>query len=1094
MMRRNVLGLMCLTLCMVPLANAAIMSIDFGSRNIKTGMVQKGKPFHIVSDETSKRKSDTVVAFEADGERRFGAGAKSLLVRKPQNSFEKMRDLLGASFDSPAVRFYNDGQYPHDLKASSDGRGMLSVEANIAGNTTELSIEQIVAMSLEYIQSNCEADAEEPVVDAVITVPGYWGHKERQAMLDAGELAGLNVLSLINENTAAAVQYGIDLNYKANETETLAIYNMGDTATQVSIVKYTAYTKRRGLSNKTIGQLEIIGFGYDQTLGGEAFDRILVDHMAKEFDEVMAKKGESAKSRDMPRVMAKLRKYAAKAKHVLSANTEVPLWIESLGMDIDYKSHLTRKAFYAMAEPILARVAKPLEDAMAKAGVQPSDLKTTLVIGGSVRIPAVAKTLKEVLKSDDALGYSLDGDEAVALGAAFMAANMSIAFRVRPIGLVDKATMPISIEIKSPPRDGKETTDDQEAVEPAEAFQKSAALFPLGSRLNSKKAVNFAHDRDFTVTVAYKKAKEGEEGPTGSLEERGLSVFNITGVAKALSKASMEPEKKPKIHLSFKMTSSGLVELAKAEISIQKKKAIKPKSNLYADNKTYSRCEAHPEEDGGNATCGACSHYATGCTTFSKCQKNDPSAKKDDILQGMKFPLFGANCSWRAKDNDSEAGCYHDTLGFPCYQLDNSTEKEDSSSNATNTDAKADDSDATKKEGEDTTSDSSGSESEKTETGATEETDKTDKDAEGDKPTKDSQEEEPKFKIVWVRKSLRSKHSLFGVQKGLSRSQLRDEQSILKALTAADQLKKDIAVSKNNLESYVYKARGLLRDEVGEMVTSEEEREGLIEALEAIEDWLYEQDEADDSVDKFVDKKADIQNQLKLVEHRAAEFEARPMAIEKCREVATSSEKWVSILSNRSWVSESDTQGLRDRVSTFLTWVDDMEAKQAETPLTEPPVFNTSMAYSKLGSVIKAAQRLLGKKKPKPPPKPLDYKRCETGKNKTLCGRCTHYASGCYTFDSCKSNNTRYALYGKSKCYYSKDNGGCFYSSSSIDYPCFKGVPKKANSTKEAKASTNSTESAEQTAAPTEGETSSEDQANEEGAGDEETADNKDEL
>jgi len=324
----------------------------------------------------------------------------------------------------------------------------------------------------------------------------------------------------------------------------------------------------------------------------------------------------------------------------------------------------------------------------------------------------------------------------------------------------------------------------------------------------------------------------------------------------------------------------------------------------------------------------------------------------------------------------------------------------------------------------------------------------------------EEEEEEVKTKLVWVKRTLRSSMHEFGRRSALDGRQLEEEARMLKALAAADKLKQAIAVAKNGLESYVYAARGMLREEIGEEVSTEEEREQLLAALEAVEDWLYEQDSEEDTVEKFEGKLKETKASMAAVEHRASEYEKRPEAVEKCKEVLSKSGEWVRTLKNRTWIKESDVKGLEEKIEAFREWLSDAEAQQAGLALTEAPYFNSSTAINKAASVKVAARKLLSKKKPKAPPKPLDYIRCESGKNKTSCGRCTHYASGCYSFGTCKSNSTRYALYGKSKCKYSDTEKGCVYSTTKdtiLGYPCYKGIPKKTKPSGSEKADSGTT-------------------------------------
>jgi hypoxia up-regulated 1 len=312
-----------------------------------------------------------------------------------------------------------------------------------------LTPEELVAMSFQHIKEICEVDAGMPVTDAVITVPEFWTQKERQALLDAAEIAGISVLSLVNENTAAAIQYGIDRKPVANETHRAIFYNMGSTSTKVSLAEFTSYPER-GKKNKTVGQFEMLSVAYDETLGGQAFEVRIMDHLVTEANKMFHAKGNKQMDvRTNQRAMAKLRVAAVKAKAVLSANKDTPIFVSSLANDIDFKTMLSRDKFIELSGDLIDRAVAPLKRVLDDKNFTPADIDAILIIGGGVRIPAIQSALKEFIKRD--LGQGLDGDESMALGAVFRAANLSTQFQVRKFGMIDVTPFPVGVRLANLP-------------------------------------------------------------------------------------------------------------------------------------------------------------------------------------------------------------------------------------------------------------------------------------------------------------------------------------------------------------------------------------------------------------------------------------------------------------------------------------------------------------------------------------------------------------------------------------------------------------------------------------------------------------------
>ena len=553
-----------------PKSRPVPIAIDLGSEYIKVSSVRPGAgAYHIVVDEQSKRKVPTVVAFEG-GERHFGNGATGLTTRKPKEVYWFAHRLAGKPANGEGVQIMRRQGWPYDY-TEVEGRGSVGVvHKGWNGEEEVLSVEELLAMSLEHIIKISEADAETLLTGASITVPNYFSQAERQAILDSAELAGLNVFSLINENTAAAIQYGIDRTY-TNETapHIVLLYNMGASSTKVSIVHFTARQVKESTfskKNKTEGALEVLSLGYDEKLGGQYFEDVIVNKVLDHVDEQLKAKGKSGGEsvRSNARAVAKVRSAADKAKNVLSANQDTHIHLASLVHDMDFKLHITRDQFYEWAAELIQRVPLPIEQALKDANLTSDQLHAVAIIGGGVRVPAVQQAIKAAT-GVPILTQSLNGDEAMAMGAEFKAIELSKQFKTRGFTVEDVTPYGVTVKIDNLPLEA-----DAEAETDEDAWTKSAALFRRYNKLSKKKTVTFTHDRDFTAQLSYDDASVPFL-PSGVQAQ--LLQYNVTGLVAARGNAKyaklFEEGQKPKVSVVFLLDSSGLVSLTTAEATLE---------------------------------------------------------------------------------------------------------------------------------------------------------------------------------------------------------------------------------------------------------------------------------------------------------------------------------------------------------------------------------------------------------------------------------------------------------------------------------------------------------------------------------------------
>ncbi|KAH7485357.1 Heat shock 70 kDa protein 17 [Phytophthora ramorum] len=554
---RMLLALLASGLLAASMVEAIVAGVDFGGEFFKIALVKPGTPFEIVTNVHSKRKTETMVAFDGD-ERLYGADAATVGVRRPQTAYSQIRRLLGTTLSDPQVSALLDEEhFPYDLVQNASRGGTISLKH---GKDQAFQAEELVAMVFAHARQITNTFAEAPVKDWVLTVPTFFSQAQRQALLDAAEISGVRVLSLINENTAAALQLAVHASYDPEDKpKKILFYNLGSTSLQVSIAEFSSQVVPDGFKkNKTISTFETISNAWDESLGGAKFDLRLAEYLATEFSE---KIGEDI--RKVARPMAKIRAQAKKTKTVLSANEEIPVVMQSLYNDIDFFTSMTRSKLEELSADLFERTIKPVEVALEKAGLTVADIDEIELIGGGVRMPRIQQQLSEFFEGKD-LSVHLNGDEAMALGAAFRAANLSNSFRVRQVGMTDIASYPVGVRLvdlsASEPKDNDNNDDEVETKQ----WMKRAALFSESHRLGLRKSVSFSHSNDVSCTFRYDKP---------SMLPAGVSVqigkFNITGVEKFVARMADKNLGEPKVTLSFELDSNGIAQIAKAEATLE---------------------------------------------------------------------------------------------------------------------------------------------------------------------------------------------------------------------------------------------------------------------------------------------------------------------------------------------------------------------------------------------------------------------------------------------------------------------------------------------------------------------------------------------
>lgn len=434
-------------------AASAVIGVDLGTEFIKAALVKPGIPLEIVLTKGSKRKETSAVAFKplksgpiAAGsfpERFYGPDAMAIQGRFPGEVYPNLKHLLGVSSDSDVVSAYK-GRYPALEITGTEGRKTVSFSSSVFAADEEklFSVEELLAMELKNVRENAKMLAGKgyDIQDAVFTIPPFYTVEERRALEVAARLAGLKVLSVVTDGMAVGINYATSRTFpdvtKEGKPEINLVFDMGSGSTSATVLKFQGRTvKDVGKRNKTIQEVQVLGTGWDRTLGGDALNTLIVDDMVSSFVGLPKAKSASISAESVKahgRTAAKLFKEAQRIRQVLSANTQTAASFESFFEDIDFSYKFTRTKLEELSAGYAARIDGPINSALEAAGVTIADIDSVIVHGGATRTPFVQGRL-EAIAGKEKLRANVNSDEAAVFGAAFKAAGLSPSFRVKEI-------------------------------------------------------------------------------------------------------------------------------------------------------------------------------------------------------------------------------------------------------------------------------------------------------------------------------------------------------------------------------------------------------------------------------------------------------------------------------------------------------------------------------------------------------------------------------------------------------------------------------------------------------------------------------------
>ena len=519
---------------------AKILGIDLGTTNSAMAVMEGSEPEILVNAE-GDRTTPSVEGFRKDGERVVGKAAKNQAVTNPENTVASVKRFIGRSFDETGEE---QKTVSYKVQKGKDGRAVVDIDGK------DYTPEEISAMVLQKLKADAEKQLGSPVTQAVITVPAYFNDAQRQATKDAGKIAGLEVLRIINEPTAAALAYGLD---KTNKDEKILVFDLGGGTFDVSILELGD------------GVFEVAATAGDNHLGGDDWDQRVIDWLADKF-----KADNGIDLRQDKMALQRLKEAAEKAKMELSSTTQANINLPFITADASGPKHLdytlTRAEFERITKDLLDRVKKPVEQALKDAGLKAGDIDEVILVGGSTRMPAVQDVVKKLTGKEP--NMSVNPDEVVAMGAAVQGGVL--AGDVEGILLLDVTPLSLGVETMG----GVMTK-----------------MIDRNTTIPTRKTEIYSTASDNQTSVEV-HVLQGERQMAA--DNKTLGKFQLTGIPAARRGV-------PQIEVTFDIDANGIVNVSAKDLGTGKQQQITISGSTALNDDEVERmvkdAEAHAEED-----------------------------------------------------------------------------------------------------------------------------------------------------------------------------------------------------------------------------------------------------------------------------------------------------------------------------------------------------------------------------------------------------------------------------------------------------------------------------------------------------------------